>query len=215
MHIGLMAQRNVSLTDVVNYVPIAATVVTTFLSLVLARATLRHVDLADKGLELARAQHEREWSPEVHIRLERISSSEAQIIITNLGKTSVLLQLLQMRKISHAVPFDRYFMNHPVVGGATWVEQLGGRLLAVTGADFDGAISASVTFYAAGRMYRSDWFRFNIQVCDGKFFRIDAITLPAHRVQVVETEDPNKFRLDLVRDVTADVSATRGRNGGE
>ncbi|HEX7961249.1 MAG TPA: hypothetical protein VF493_15095 [Terriglobales bacterium] len=201
MYAEWIFQPGVSWLTLVNYIPVAATVVTTFLSLVLARATLRHVEAADKGLQLAREQFDREWSPELHVRLERVSTTDAKIIVTNLGKTSVLLQLLQLRQISHATPFERYFLNEPVVGGTTWTEHVGERLIGVAGEDFDGTLSASVTFYASGRMFRSDWFRFKIQICDGKFFQIEAITMPAHRVHVLETETHGKFRLDLVQDV--------------
>src|SRR5262249_25491242 len=162
-----------SWSNLVNYVPVAATIVTTLLSLVLARATLRYVDAADKGLKLAREQFDREWSPELHVRLERVSTTDAKIIVTNLGKTSVLLQLLPARPIPHATPFQRYFLNEPVVGGTTWTEHVGERLVGLTGEDFEGTLSASVTFYASGRMFRSDWFRFKVQICDGKFFQIE------------------------------------------
>ena len=201
MYAEWIFQRGVSFSNLVNYIPVAATVVTTLLSLVLARATLRYVDAADKSLKLAREQFDREWSPELHVRLERISTTDAKIIVTNLGKSSVLLQLLQLRQISHAAPFERCFLNEPIVGGMTWTEHVGDRLLGVTDDDFEGTISASVTFYASGRMFRSDWFRFKIQVCDGKFFQIEAITMPARRVHVLETNTEGKFRLDLVQDV--------------
>ena len=201
MYAEWIFQRGVSFSNLINYIPVAATVVTTLLSLVLARATLRYVDAADKGLKLAREQFDREWSPELHVRLERITTTDAKIIVTNLGKSSVLLQLLQLRQISHATPFERFFLNEPVVGGMTWTEHVGDRLLGVTGDDFEGTISASITFYASGRMFRSDWFRFKVQVCDGKFFQIEPITMPAHRVHVLETDTEGKFRLELVKDV--------------
>ena len=41
MYAEWIFQRGVSFTNLLNYIPVAATVVTTFLSLVLARATLR------------------------------------------------------------------------------------------------------------------------------------------------------------------------------
>jgi len=201
MYAEWIFQRGVSFSNLVNYIPVAATVVTTLLSMVLARATLRYVDAADKGLKLAREQFDREWSPELHVRLERISTTDAKIIVTNLGKSSVLLQLLQLRQISHATPFERCFLNDPVVGGMTWTEHVGERLLKVAGDDFDGTISACVTFYASGRMFRSDWFRFKVQICDGKFFQIEPMTMPAHRVHVLETDTEGKFRLELVKDV--------------
>src|SRR5690242_13395777 len=72
MYAEWIFQPGVSWLTLVNYIPVAATVVTTFLSLVLARATLRHVEAADKGLQLAREQFDREWSPELHVRLERV-----------------------------------------------------------------------------------------------------------------------------------------------
>jgi hypothetical protein len=97
----------------VTYIPLIATVVTCFFSVILARATLRYVEATDKGLALAREEFEREWTPDLHIKLERISATEARVIVTNLAKSSVLLQLLQLRKISHAVPFERCRLNDP------------------------------------------------------------------------------------------------------
>lgn len=198
----------ISVSTILNYIPVAATIVTTILSLVLARATLRNVEATDKGLELAHEQFEREWAPELHVKLEQVSVKEAKLIITNLAKASVLIQLVQMRKISHAVPFDRMLLDEPLVGGATWSHMATERLLEFIGPDFEGTIATSVTFYAAGRLFRSDWFRFDIHVHDGKFLRIAAITLPARRVRVLETRTPGKFRLDLAQDVTRSTAPT-------
>src|SRR6202451_659753 len=152
----------ISLTTVVSYIPLIATVLTCCFSVILARATLRYVEATDKGLALAREEFEREWSPDLHIKIERISLSEAKIIVTNLAKTSVLLQLLQLRKISHVMPFERCRLNDPLVGGMTWTAEMGKRILACTGQEFEGPIAASMTFYAAGRMFRTDWFRSQI-----------------------------------------------------
>src|SRR5882762_2589859 len=104
----------------IAYIPVVATVVTCFFSVILARATLRYVEATDKGLALAREEFEREWSPELHIKLERFSPSESRIVVTNLGRTSVLLQMIQLRKLTHAVPSERWFLNDPLVGGMTW-----------------------------------------------------------------------------------------------
>src|SRR5437588_8918648 len=108
----------------VEYIPVIATIVTTILSVVLARATLRYAEATGKSLALAREEFEREWSPELHIKLERLSANDARIVVTNLAKISVLLQLLQMRKTTLAVPFGRYFLNDPLVGGMTWTENI-------------------------------------------------------------------------------------------
>ena len=69
-------------STLLSYVPIIATIVTTFFSIVLARATLRYVEATDKGLQLAREEFEREWSPELHLKLEdrkstRLNSSHS------------------------------------------------------------------------------------------------------------------------------------------
>src|ERR1700691_6204419 len=147
-----------SFTTLVSYIPILATIVTCMFSAILARATLLYVEATDKGLALAREEFEREWSPDLHIKLERISTTEAKVVVTNLAKSSVLLQLLQLRKISHAVPFERHRLNDPLVGGMTWTQELGRHILACTGKEFEGPIAASMTFYSSGRMFRTDWF---------------------------------------------------------
>jgi hypothetical protein len=191
-----------SFTTLVSYIPIIATIVTCFFSVILARATLRYVEATDKGLALAREEFEREWSPDLHIKLERVSSTEAKVIVTNLAKSSVLLQLLQLRKISHAVPFERCRLNDPMVGGMTWTEEMGKRILACTGKEFEGPIAASITFYCSGRMFRTDWFRSHIQVRDGRIINLEPSNMPARRVRVIDRKGPER-RRDFVQDVTA------------
>jgi hypothetical protein len=208
MHIQWMNAYSIPLFSLVNYIPLAATVVTCVLSVILARATLRYVEATDKGLALAREEFEREWSPDLHIKMERISSSEAKVIVTNLAKTSVLLQLLQLRKLSHATPFERCRLNDPLVGGMTWTQEMGKRILACTGSEFEGPIAASMTFYAAGRMFRTDWFRSQIVVRDGRIVSLEPSNMPARRVRVVERKGPER-RREFVQDVTAEVPAEK------
>ncbi|MGA8620253.1 MAG: hypothetical protein WB660_17240 [Candidatus Sulfotelmatobacter sp.] len=195
----------ISLTTLISYIPLIATVVTCFFSLVLARATLRYVEATDKGLALAREEFEREWTPDLHIKLERVSATEARVIVTNLAKTSVLLQLLQLRKLSHAMPFERCRLNDPLVGAMTWTQEIGKRLLAGTDKDFEGPIAASMTFYAAGRMFRTDWFRSNIKVRDGRILSLEPGNMPARRVRVIERKGPER-RRESVQDVTAEAA---------
>ena len=197
-----------SFTTLVSYIPVIATVVTSFFSVILARATLRYVEATDKHLDLAREEFEREWSPDLHIKLERISATEVRVIVTNLAKSSVLLQLLQLRKISHAVPFDRHRLNDPLVGGMTWTQELGRHILACTGKEFEGPIAACMTFYSSGRMFRTDWFRSQIHVRDGRVLTLEPSNMPARRVRVIERKGPER-RRDFVQDVTAEVASTK------
>ena len=205
MPVTWISSFRMSFTTLVSYIPIIATIVTCFFSVILARATLRYVEATDKGLALAREEFEREWSPDLHIKLERISNAEAKIIVTNLAKSSVLLQLLQLRKISHAIPFERCRLNDPLVGGMTWTEEMGKRILACTGKEFEGPIAASITFYCSGRMFRTDWFRSQIQVSDGRILSLEPSNMPARRVRVIERKGQER-RRDFVQDVTADVA---------
>ncbi|MGA8437124.1 MAG: hypothetical protein WB714_02740 [Candidatus Sulfotelmatobacter sp.] len=191
-----------SLATLVSYVPLIATVVTCLFSVILARATLRYVEATDKGLALAREGFEREWSPDLHIKLERVSATEANIIVTNLAKSSVLLQLLQLRKLTHAVPFERCRLNDPLVGGMTWTQAMGKRIVACAGKEFEGPIAASITFYCAGRMFRTDWFRSHIQVHDGRILSLEPSNMPARRVRVIERKGRER-RREFAQDVTA------------
>jgi hypothetical protein len=204
-----MSSYSVPLFGLINYIPLAATVVTCFLSVILARATLRYAEAADKGLALAREEFEREWSPELHIKLERISDVETRIVVTNLAKISVLLQLMQLRKISHAVPFERAFLNDPLVGGTTWTQDIGPRLLVCTGMEFEGLIAASVTFYSSGRMFRTDWFRFYVEVKNGDILRVKPTNVPARRVRVLENRKGPERRRELAQDVAVGVAVTK------
>ena len=195
--------------NLVNSIPLIATVVTSILSILMARATLRYAASSDKSLALAREEFEREWAPELHIKLAKVSTSDADLIVTNLAKISVLLQMVQLRRLSHATPFERVFLNEPLVGGTTWTQNFQRRLVTATGDEFEGPIATSVTFFASGRMYRTDWFRFQIKVKNGKILYLEPITMTARRVQILEEEtcEPLVEReIELVQDVTGGVS---------
>jgi hypothetical protein len=204
MHLQLMNSFRIPFTTLISYIPVIATIVTCLFSVILARATLRYVEATDKGLALAREEFEREWSPDLHIKMERISATEARVVVTNLAKASVLLQLLQLRKLSHAMPFERCRLNDPLVGGMTWTQEMGKRILACTGYEFEGPIAACITFYAAGRMYRTDWFRSQIKVSEGRIISLEPSNMPTRRVRAVERKDPER-RCEFVQDVTADA----------
>jgi hypothetical protein len=212
MHMQLVNSFRLPFTTLISYIPVIATVVTTLFSVILARATLRYVEATDKGLALAREEFEREWSPDLHIKMERVSTTEARVIVTNLAKTSVLLQLLQLRKLSHAMPFERCRLNDPLVGGMTWTQEMGRRIIACAGSEFEGPIAASITFYAAGRMFRTDWFRSQIQVRDGRIVSLEPINMPARRVRVIERKGPER-RREFVQDVTADLEPNKIETG--
>jgi hypothetical protein len=195
------------LTLLIAYIPLIGTVLTTVLSLVLARATLRYAEASDKSLALAREEFEREWSPELHLKLEQVSAREAKLVVTNLARISVLLQMVQLRKLSMAVPAVRYFLNDPLVGGSTWTDELGKRFLTCTGENYDGVVAASVTFYASGRMFRTDWFRFRVAVSDGRILKLHPESIAARRVRVLETRSSKgKRRRELVMDVAGTSS---------
>jgi len=205
MHMQLVNSFRLPFTTLVSYLPVIATIVTTFFSIVLARATLRQVEATDRSLELAREEFEREWSPDLHVKIERISATEAKVVVTNLAKTSVLLQLLQLRKLSHAMPFERCRLNDPLVGGMTWSQEMGKRILACTGEEFEGPLAAAITFYASGRMYRTDWFRSQIQVREGRIVSLEPSNMPTRRVRAIERKGPER-RREFVQDVTAEAA---------
>lgn len=209
MHMQLVNSLRIPFTTLVSYLPVIATLVTTFFSVILARATLRYVEATDKGLALAREEFEREWNPDLHIKIERVSATEARVIVTNLAKTSVLLQLLQLRKLSHAMPFERCRLNDPLVGGLTWSQEMGRRILACTGTEFEGPIAAAMTFYAAGRMYRTDWFRSQVTIRDGRIVSLEPSNMPTRRVRQIERKGQPERRREFVQDVTAGVGAER------
>lgn len=197
-----------TLETVVNYVPLVATIVTTLVTVILARATLRYAAATDRSLDLAREQFEREWAPELHIHIEKLSNAHAKVIITNLAKSSVLLELVQIRKIHDAVPFAKYPLNYPLVGGRSWMEDVGDKFLALGRQEFRGTIAASVTFFCSGRLYRSDWFRFELEVSGRDILRLVPVTAAASRARILES----KFAERAVRRQAA-VDVVAGSNG--
>jgi len=199
MHMQWFSQHSLPFTLIAAYIPLVATVATTILSLVLARATLRYAEANDKSLALAREEFERQWSPELHVKLEKLSPRRTNIVVTNLARISVLLQMVQLRRLSLAVPSLRSFLNEPLVGGSTWTNELGNHLFACTGDDYEGQIAASVTFYASGRLYRTDWFRFQVHVNRGEILRLEPVNIAARRVSKLDDED--ETQQELVKDV--------------
>ena len=199
MHLQSIDPRSLPVSSLFAYIPVIATVVTCFFSMILTRATLRYVEATDKSLALAREEFEREWSPELHIKLERISATDATVVVTNLAKISVLLQLLQLRKLTHATPFERCRLNDPLVGGLTWTQEMGKRLIGCTGYEFEGPIAAAMTFYAAGRMYRTDWFRSQIVVREGRIVSLEPSNMPTRRVRQVERKGQPERRREFVQ----------------
>jgi len=205
-------QHAISFTLILAYIPLIATVVTTIVSLILVRATLRYSEASDRSLALAREQFEREWAPELHVKLERLSTHDARIMATNLAKISVLMQMVQLRKLSMAVPSLRCFLNEPLVGGTTWSDDLGKRFFACTGEDYEGQVAVSITFYAAGRMYRTDWFRFQVHVRSSQLLRLDPVNIAARRVRAIVPRDGSgSTRRELVRDVVSQTAESDGK----
>jgi hypothetical protein len=205
MHTQWFSQHSIPFQLIVAYIPLIATIATTILSIVLARATLRYAETTDKSLALAREEFERQWSPELHVKLEKLSNRQTKIVVTNLGRISVLLQMVQLRQLSMAVPALRSFMNEPVVGGCTWTDELGKHLYTCTGDDYEGQIAASVTFYASGRLYRTDWFRFQIEVSRGEILRLEPVNIAARRVQTLDAQE--ELQQELVQDVVKTKAA--------
>ncbi len=198
MQMQWFSQHPLPFNLVVAYIPLMATVVTTVLSLVLARATLRYAESSDKSLALAREEFERQWAPELHVKLEKVNSRKTTIMVTNLARISVLLQMVQLRQISLAVPSLRSIVNEPLVGGTTWTDELGKHMFDCTGDDYEGQIAASVTFFASGRMYRTDWFRFHVQVRRGEILRLDPMNIAAQRVRKLDDDEEAQ---EMVKDV--------------
>src|SRR5258708_23363573 len=152
MHMQWFSQHSLPFTLIAACIPLVATVATTILSIVLARATLRYAEASDKSLALAREEFERQWSPEMHAKLEKLSSRKTNIVVTNLARISVLLQMVQLRQLAMAVPSLRSFLNEPLVGGSTWTDEFGKHLLSCTGDDYECQIAASATSYSSTRM---------------------------------------------------------------
>lgn len=201
MHLQWFSQHSFIFGLIVAYIPLVATVTTTVLSIILARATLRYAEASDKSLALAREEFERQWSPELHIKLEKTNSRQARIVVTNLAKISVLLQMVQLRRLAMGVPSLRTILNEPLVGGTTWNHDLDRNLFTCTGDDYQGQIAASMTFYASGRLFRTDWFRFQIQVSHGEILRLEPVNIAARRVRMLDGtgETTEELAQDVVK----------------
>jgi hypothetical protein len=71
-----------------------------------------------------------------------------------------------------------------------------------------------MTFYASGRMFRTDWFRSHIQVRDGSIISLEPSNIPARRVRVLERKGPER-RRDFVQDVAGNVAANKAEGKAE
>jgi len=106
---------------------------------------------------------------------------------------------VQLRRLSLAVPALRSMLNEPLVGGTTWSDELGNHLFECTGDTFEGQIAASVTFYAGGRLYRTDWFRFEVEVKRGEILQLNPVNIAATRVRTLDEDE--EAQTELVKDV--------------
>ena len=48
-----------------------------------------------------------------------------------------------------------------------------------------------MTFYASGRMFRTDWFRSQVQVREGRLISLEPSTMPTRRVRQIERKALN------------------------
>ena len=71
-----------------------------------------------------------------------------------------------------------------------------------------------MTFYAAGRMFRTDWFRSQIVVREGRIISLEPSNMPARRVRVVERKGPER-RREFVQDVTAGAAPEKAKTKPE
>jgi hypothetical protein len=112
--------------------------------------------------------------------------------------------MVQLRQLSLAVPSLRSIVNEPLVGGTTWTNELGKNVFDCTGDDYEGQIAASVTFFASGRMYRTDWFRFHVQVRRGEILQLNPVNIAAQRVRKLDDDEEAQ---EMVKDVAAAAAA--------
>jgi hypothetical protein len=111
------------------------------------------------------------------------------------------LQMVQLRRLAMGVPSLRTILNEPLVGGTTWNHELDRNLFTCTGDDYQGQIAASMTFYASGRLFRTDWFRFQIQVSHGEILRLEPVNIAARRVRMLDGtgETTEELAQDVVK----------------
>ena len=117
MQMQWFSQHPLPFNLVVAYIPLLATVVTTILSLVLARATLRYAEASDKSLALAREEFERQWAPELHVKLEKVSSRKTNIMVTNLAEFPSYCRWCNCVRSRSQCRSLRSILNEPLVGG--------------------------------------------------------------------------------------------------
>lgn len=94
----------------------------------------------------------------------------------------------------------------------TWTDEMGKRFFACTGDDYEGTIAASITFYASGRLYRTDWFRFDVHVRRGELLKLEPVNIAARRVRVLV---PRGGGSQIRRELTMDVVAANAEDNGQ
>src|SRR5207247_9529890 len=139
---------------------------------------------------------------------------KTKIVVTNLARLSVLLQIVQLRRLDMGVPALRSFLNEPLVGGCTWTEELGKDLFTCTGDDYKGQIAAAIAFYASGRLFRTDWFRFQVEVRHGELLRLEPVNIAARRAHALDNEEETVQELAnaVVEAMAAKAEAQRRSN---
>jgi hypothetical protein len=97
----------------------------------------------------------------------------------------------------------------------TWTQEMGKRILACTGDEFEGPIATAMTFYAAGRMFRTDWFRSQIVVREGRIVSLEPSNMPTRRVRQVERKGQPERRREFVQDVAVNVASEKNNKPEE
>lgn len=82
----------------------SAAVVTVFVTVWLVRITRGYAQTAQNALTMSREQFElygtqfdREWSPDVHVQAVKSEGSSAELEVTNLGRTAVVITRLHIK----------------------------------------------------------------------------------------------------------------------
>lgn len=144
---------------------------------VMVYATVHYARLSAASLRLAREQFEREWTPHVHVQVLPWEQGRAQLVVTNLGRASVLLLSYEMS--ARGILVQPLVLETPLRAGEAFKRDITRDITGTVRDQWDDIMSFRVRYVHLEQNLVSDDVHCSVRVEDGLIRHLDAIPVRA------------------------------------